>query len=197
MVLSKNVRLSRPTPPAASQPPPNVRGVWIPPKEDESSVARARQLQDHRLCSVGPKRTHPETSESSSQESSSDTDEGCMGPPVSAPARSPRGSGGVHKGVYVSPGRSANRDQAVAGPSGMTPRSPENPVSPSARVSVGARAGMPSIRPNAMRNRQKQLETLKFYESKIRQMGKPQREQPEVSAASVASAEQSTENERQ
>ena len=214
VVLSKNVRLNRANTASPSHQTQANRGVWIPPKEEADAAAMARQKppQDHRLCSLGPrshfKRTHPETSESSSQDSSSDTDEGAMGPPANVLNRSPRSSA-FHKSVCS--GRTASTGsrpnsltvgralgaEPMPGPSGLhtssdarvnpgasPPQAGCVPLSPGSHQAVTGRTGMPSVRPNAMRNRQKQLETLKYYESKIKQMSKPQREVPEVSSGS-------------
>lgn len=175
IVLSKNSRVSRAITKSTIEKLFKAdarRGVWIPPKEEAGAAAcRApKSAQDHRLCSMANrthfKRSHPETSESSSQESSSDTDEGSsvMGPP-----RSPR---------LVALQKSVSRSVAQNKYSPSTSdRAPADEGGTSSSLGQSApRPGMPSVRPNAMRNRQKQLETLKYYESKIRQMNKPVKE---------------------
>ncbi|ELU08387.1 hypothetical protein CAPTEDRAFT_181873 [Capitella teleta] len=151
VVVSKNLRITR----AAIQSqkeakPPVPRTVWIPPKEDA-----AAPQHDHRLCGykAHAKRAYPETSESSSQESSSDNDDvgGAGAGMMASLPRSPR-----MVALQKSVGRSLAQGKL------SMERVDRDGTS-------GSRPGMPSVRPNAMRNRQKQLETLKYYESKLKQ----------------------------
>ena len=50
---------------------------------------------------------------------------------------------------------------------------PGTSLGPQGKHTLGARSGMPSVRPNAMKNRQRQLETLRRYEEKFRQLSSP------------------------
>ena len=162
--------------------------------------------------SLRAKRSHPETSESSSQESSSDTDDG--GSQCAATARAGhgyRGGGlGGRKSLSAAVGDmpppssdrmslsqhvfgsraaaqqvsrpcqqmvpqkpknvsvQASAEQASSSGAGLKASSPEPSGHQVSTSPPGGRNGMPLIRPNAMRNRQKQLEMLKRYEDRIK-----------------------------
>ena len=111
----------------------------------------------------GPKRRLPDTSESSSLDSSSDSEE-------------TSGVGGrIGQGIPVASGNDCLpstsgevRSSPNAGPSVMA-------ASPTSS-SIAPRPGMPSVRPNAMRNRQKQLEALKRYEDRIKRQMRQEKE---------------------
>lgn len=141
--------------------------VWVPPRDGHGS--RSNQA----------KRGLPDTSESSSQDSSSDAEEGSAN---SRPARTPYASHASHQNKYLGPPRrrsdlenSHNQSQPQPGPSGVKPnnQSPED-------TTVPVRHGMPSVRPNAMKNRQKQLETLKRYEELFKGLGQANAGKPPV-----------------
>lgn len=51
------------------------------------------------------------------------------------------------------------------------------------------RSGQPSVRPNAMKNRQKQLEALLKYEKKFRQTDKPQRDETQPSTSAMGNVQ--------
>lgn len=159
-VLCKTNRVPKSPPVAAKVPFPRPNKVWVPPRSDEQAASRNQPKF---------KRSYPETSESSSQESSSDQEDTGIGRVSLHSPGPPRNSRG-----------SANR----AGPSTSKPGPPKpgpsssstsDPVPRPSNVSLGPpRPGLPSVRPNAMKNRQKQLETLRRYEAKIKQQMKPQ-----------------------
>ncbi len=71
-------------------------------------------------------------------------------------------------GVFVNPGNIPEPQPGPSGLGGGAGRS-TSPGRASPPGSAAPRSGMPSIRPNSMRNRQKQLEALKRYEERIKQ----------------------------
>ena len=143
-------------PPAATLQRIKLSKLWIPPK----ATAKGPTMPDNKQ---GPKRRLPDTSESSSLDSSSDSEE-------------TSGVGGRNgQGIPVASGNDCLpstsgevRSSPNAGPSVMA-------ASPTSS-SIAPRPGMPSVRPNAMRNRQKQLEALKRYEDRIKRQMRQEKE---------------------
>lgn len=193
------------------------------PSENVIKVPRQPHAENGRKSL--PKRRLPETSESSSQESSSDGEDRIMtnrkqfgpacstskmsarlssalkvnaaaGGKVSAPkSKSPNGAGASDADQFSSasvemkeslcpahspqPSTSGSssadghpgRPEAAKRLGGASPSLPQNfpqNSDPSSPHTLPVRDGMPSIRPNAMKNRQKQLEALRRHEERIR-----------------------------
>ena len=88
---------------------------------------------------------------------------------------------------YIQPSRSYNQASSISCDVDLSGNKPFTPP---------LRPGLPSVRPNAMKNRQKQLETLKKYEEKLRnKLSKPNthkspRERDPPLASSVRKAAQ-------
>lgn len=139
-------------PPAASLQKIQLGKLWNPLKSGTKATevnGESRQVSKRRL---------PETSESSSQDSSSDSED---------PLRM-----GVNESV---------RKQGAVGGADV-----DGSGASASCVSGAPRLGMPSIRPNAMRNRQKQLEALKRYEDRIKRQMKHEGEKSKQHQAAAA-----------
>ena len=161
VVLSKlSARSPRATdPPATSLQKIKLSKLWVPPRGNVKPQVTTEHSSKHVA-----KRRFPETSESSSQESSSDTEEpfgACKNTFASNDRRE------IPVSTDSIPGSSVLGSQpAGVGTSDM--------ISPS--TSGAPRPGVPSVRPNAMRNRQKQLEALKRYEDRIKKHMRQEKE---------------------
>jgi len=224
VVLSKVSRSSSsPSSPMSApqfrDPPLSITGETHQSATVSRCEGKSTTVQGHCVCcqevalvdkmSLRAKRSHPEMSESSSPESSSDTDDGSsqglgsgrlgrgyhsrglsvqrststvgkMPPPSSDRIPSPKlvfGSRAPSQTVssnqqLQSQNPQNAQSQPAAHASGLRERpkspSPLLPGQPSSTSPPGGRNGLPLIRPNAMRNRQKQLEMLKRYEDRIK-----------------------------
>lgn len=132
--------------------------LWVPPR---AAPKLQNQSGDSRQV---PKRPLPETSESSSQDSSSDNEE-ALGACGGISSDKLRTASSKPDGESDPTASTSKANVSPPGKMGMMPSSSGAP-----------RAGMPSVRPNAMRNRQKQLEALKRYEDRIKRQMRQERE---------------------
>lgn len=226
VVLSKSARPLRPPPPPVIKkslrpldPPqpaagPSAEASHENPGPSHSSTEEEPEAEGGATGYSGPggkglfKRRLPETSESSSQESSSDQDDTPVGHrqfklPTSPPryrswtASAAGGAGGSSSGIRsartaaghrdLSPGRAPSPVREYAHHRARVRSRTEEPSD--ATQGSKPRAGLPAIRPNAMKNRQKQLETLKKYEEKLRsRMARPS--PPKVAQVAVQRSHQ-------
>ena len=157
VLLCKSNKTPKTPPPPAKAALPRTNRSWISPRQEDGGHSSRQQAKF--------KRSHPETSESSSQESSSDQEDTGIGR-VSLHSPMARARG-------ISPKQGASRSSRASSDLNNIPSTSTAPTPGPSHALGPPRPGLPSVRPNAMKNRQKQLETLRRYEAKIKEQMKP------------------------